>query len=362
MKRNSLIVLLMAFAIYPALGFRGPEKRSDALAIGSIDYFGYEGLNLAQFAGHLPIHVNDSLSLDAFHDEQKKIQVIARQFTGKRATDIAAVCCDAGHRLEIYIGLSGASSHVPALNSPPHGHEHLSDGAIQLYHQYLSVLADAVRRGAATEDDSNGYSLSNDPTLRDVELKMRTYSLSHAAVLERVLLDSSEAQQRRASACLLGYAERSAAQVRSLTEATRDDDEDVRNNALRALWVLASASRTEGIQIPATPFINLLFSGRWTDRNKSSLLLERLTRKGNPSLLRELRNRAMAPLIEGARWTDPGHCDAFLAILGRIGRIPENRLQKLILAGDKPQIIEAARRASTASACPPRHDKLEDRS
>jgi len=345
MMRISLIVLLMAFAMYPALGFRVPETQSDTLEIGSIDYFGYEGLNLAQFEGHLPIHVSDSLSVDAFHHEQEKIKAIAKQFTGKHATDIAAVCCDARHRLEIYIGLSGASSRIPALNSPPHGHEHLSDRAIQLYDQYASDLVDAVRRGAATEDDSNGYSLSNDPTLRDVELRMRTYSLSHAAVLERVLLDSSEAQQRRASACLLGYAERSAAQVRSLIEAARDADEDVRNNALRALWVLAAASRTEGIQVPATPFIDLLFSGRWTDRNKSSLLLERLTRKGNPSLLRELRNRAMVPLIEGARWTDPGHCDPFLAILGRIGKIPEKRLQKLIRAGDKVQIIEAARRA-----------------
>jgi hypothetical protein len=47
------------------------------------------------------------------------IQRVAKQFTGKPATDIAAVCCDKAHRLQIYIGLSGTSSRSLAHNPAP---------------------------------------------------------------------------------------------------------------------------------------------------------------------------------------------------------------------------------------------------
>lgn len=162
---------------------------------------------------------------------------------------------------------------------------------------------------------------------------------------QRALRNSAEAQQRQASATLLGYAQRSAAQIHALTEATHDPDDSVRNNALRSLWAMASAKPTDDIQVPAAPVVDLLYSGLWTDRNKSSLLLDQLTRKRDPALLRQLRSQALAPLIEAARWTDPGHSDPLLAILGRIGGIPEKRPQKLIAGRNKAEILAAARQA-----------------
>jgi hypothetical protein len=85
-----------------------------------------------------------------------------------------------------------------------------------------------------------------------------------------------------------------------------------------------------------------LYSGKWTDRNKSSMLLMRLTKDRDPILLEALRKNAMAPLVEGATWSNPGHSTAFLAILGRVEGIPEDRLWKLIAGGDKSQIIRMA--------------------
>jgi hypothetical protein len=50
------------------------------------------------------------------------------------------------------------------------------------------------------------------------------------------------------------------------------------------------------------PFIDLLNSIEWTDRNKSSFALEMLTESRDPALLLDLRARALRSLIEMARW------------------------------------------------------------
>jgi len=211
---------------------------------------------------------------------------------------------------------------------------------LNLYRLDETAVENAVSRGAAAEDDSKGYALADDPRARRVELEMRAYSVNHANELENALLQASDARQRRASACLLGYANRSVGQIRSLTKATRDVDGEVRNNAIRALSVLVSATNADGIDVEPAPFIALLYSGQWTDRNKSSFLLMHLTRERGRDLLGELRRDALPPLIEGARWKDPGHADPFLIILGRIEAIPEVHLQKLMDAGDISQIIQ----------------------
>ena len=91
------------------------------------------------------------------------------------------------------------------------------------------------------------------------------------------------------------------------------------------------------------PLINLLYSGSWTDRNKASLLLLRMTDVRNPAILDTLRKEALAPLVEGGSWVDvPGHSTPFLLILGRVGGIPDQKLEDLIKSGNKDVIISAA--------------------
>ncbi len=340
---RTLIFSLLAFLAGPAVCLQTGDPGKKTFEIGSIDYFGYEGLDLRQVEELLPIRVGDSVSFDSLDLTKRSIQHSIEEVTGKPATDITAVCCDSGHRLHIYIGLSGTSSRSFPLTPAPRGHARLSQTALNLYQRDVEAVQDAVSRGAALEDDSKGYSLSDDPIARRAQSDLRSYSASRATELANVLQNASDVRQRRASACLLGYANRSAEQIQSLTEATFDMDEEVRNNALRALSVLASAANAESLGVDPTPFIELLFSGRWTDRNKSSQLLMHLTQNRDPVLLSKLREQALAPLIEGALWNDPGHSDAFLYILGRIEGIDSDHLQRLIDSGDKTRIIQAAK-------------------
>lgn len=123
--------------------------------------------------------------------------------------------------------------------------------------------------------------------------------------------------------------------------ASRDRNETVRNNAVRALVVLAESSPEVAERVPATGFIEMLNSGSWTDRNKAGALLGALSRRRDTRLLRQLNSQAQDSLIEMARWRSSGHAYFARILLGRIAGIEESRLQQLAQAGEVDQIINA---------------------
>lgn len=336
-----LIILLASFFVPYSDSSAQSRTASETIQIGHIYYFGYAGLDLKQVQEHLPIHVGDSVNFKTLDHERKLIQNSIREVAGKPATDIAVVCCDEERHLLIYVGLSGKSSRSMARAAAPHGSDRLTPTAFRLYEEETTAIENAVRHGSAREDDSKGYAISDDPSTRRIELAIRVYAAQRGPEIEKVLQNSADPKQREASAFLLGYADRSEVQIQNLFAATNDADEIVANNALRALAVLASAPNAPPLGINPAPLIGLLFSGQWTDRNKSSFLIAQLSRDRDPVLLEQLRERAMPPLIEGAGW-DTSHGTCFLQILGRIAGIPESRLDELIEAGDKAQIIRAA--------------------
>ncbi len=60
----------------------------------------------------------------------------------------------------------------------------------------------------------------------------------------------------------------------------------------------------------------MLNSLEWTDRNKSALVLEELTRKRDTALLKLLRERAVPALVEMARWknADTPECPSIFSV------------------------------------------------
>jgi hypothetical protein len=154
-----------------------------------------------------------------------------------------------------------------------------------------------------------------------------------------VLAFSSEARHRAIAAQMIGYARQSGEQVDALVRASLDSDDDVRNDAVRALEVLAGAKPELARRIPPEPFVRLLRSGAWSDHNKASLLLMALTKRRDPKLLTLLRTDALDSLIEMARWRSVGHAEAALTILGRMAGFSEDSLSKLIEANQGETII-----------------------
>jgi len=204
----------------------------------------------------------------------------------------------------------------------------------------MDLLFESIQN-KATEDRSKGYALSTYPPLRAKQLAMRDYATANVSLISRVLSESSDPQQRAVAAHLLGYANTNERQIAQLVSATRDIDEQVRNNAVRALGVLGESSSAIAALIPADGFISMLNSGSWTDRNKAGYLLRILTKPRDPRLLKMLRARATDSLLEMARWREPGHAISARMILGRIAKIDENRLEQLVANKEVDLIIEA---------------------
>ena len=169
---------------------------------------------------------------------------------------------------------------------------------------------------------------------------MREYALQHKDELLRVLKSSSDSEERAMAADALGYGDQSQEQISALVWASRDPEETVRNNATRALAVLASSKPEAASQIPPEPFVAMLRSGIWTDRNKASMMLSVLTRSRDRKLLAQIRAQALDALIEMALWRDLGHAFFAKIILARLAGIPEERMPE-VAPGPVQVILDA---------------------
>jgi hypothetical protein len=185
----------------------------------------------------------------------------------------------------------------------------------------------------------------HDPGARAVQEGFVALADRYGQQLRAALRDSDKPEQRALAARILGYATDKTSVVGDLSSAMRDADAEVRNNATRALWLIAAFARKtpdRNIEVPPDPFIDLLNSLTWTDRNKSSLALLSLTESRDPALLSALRQKAVPALIEVARWKSRGHAVASVVILARVAGIPENDLASAVASGSHATIVDAA--------------------
>jgi hypothetical protein len=158
--------------------------------------------------------------------------------------------------------------------------------------------------------------------------------------LMQVLKNSGEPLQRAVAAHCLGLIAHTAPELIALTDASKDADSVVRNNAVRALGVIASEGGARAKLIPAVQFVQLLSLGIWTDRNKGSFLISELIKIRDAKLIDQLRSESIPALKEMAAW-DRGHATPALRILGVIANIPDARIDELIAADDRKTIIDA---------------------
>jgi hypothetical protein len=209
----------------------------------------------------------------------------------------------------------------------------------------------AILAGKGGEDDSNGYSLSkDDPATRTKQLEFREEALKNESLIFRVLQSSADAEQRSVAAEALGYVHQTRQQVNALVKASFDPNDEVRNNAARALGVLLNSKPELRSQIPMKPFIALLNSGTWTDRNKGLMICFAMAKSRDPKILGLLHSNASASLSEMALWYK-GHAFAARMILGWIAGIDDEKL--LILAQEEPPTaLLQAFRAQTAQTGP----------
>lgn len=343
MRHVLLIATLLASA---SLWATSPSRGESAkMRVGAIDFFGTTGINVQAVQAALPVKLGDQFGAGDVKSIKSRIRDAVQQSTGHPPTDVTGVCCDAQQQTTLYIGLGGRNSQAVQERPAPSGHDCLPGEPVQLYTRAVDAILAAVERDQADEDHDQGFALSQNPAARARQLEVREYAKTHARLVEGALRDCSSAHNREAAAMILGYADRAHEQIEALVRAADDPDSDVRNNAIRALWVLAAADPRG---IPTEPFLLLLNSSLWVDRNKAGLALSELTKNRPPELLTQIRQEAMDSLVEMARWHSEGHAEPYRMILGRLAGWDDTRTDQAIAANRVEEIIAAARRPAEA--------------
>ncbi|MGQ0562681.1 MAG: hypothetical protein ACT443_12505, partial [Gemmatimonadota bacterium] len=269
------------------------------------------------------VQIGDSVIASEREMEQRLGQV-----PGVVAADVSVVCCEAGRSI-LYVGIQETNAPSLSFRAAPAGVDRLPADITAAGSRYLHALMDGVRRGQAGEDDSRGHSLASYPPARAQQDVLIAFATAYPDSVRRVLRRSGTAEQRALAAQILAYTPAKSAIIADLADAVRDPDVNVRNHAMRALAVMAVYAQSQpesDLRVPFAPFIDMLNSVEWTDRNKASFALAALTTARDPELLRLLRERARPALIEMARWDAPGHALPAAVILGRMAGLPEREI------------------------------------
>jgi hypothetical protein len=322
MRRAASIFGVFFSVWFNAQAFAAPPDAPRS--IGSIDFFGLRKVSEAEIRKHLPFKEGDPL----MEKQQRAVGATIAGAAGVAEITLAYVCCTPDQKMMVYVGVAEKPVQAP-LPTPPKftGTARLSEDMIRANDEYGAQVMEAISRGQASEDRSQGHALAADyPPLRAVQQKFIDYARDHAALASEVLATAADARHRAVAAVILGYAPDKRAAATALSRGVSDPDEGVRNNATRALGVIAQYSVTHpelGIHIDPEPFVEMLNSLIWSDLNKGLMVLAQLTAGREPGLMKLIGTRARPALIDMCRWKNPGHSFQGCLLLRRVEGLPD---------------------------------------
>lgn len=308
--------------------------------IGTIDFYGLGPIPRAKAVAQLPFKLGDQLP----RSSPKRNGDTMAHALGVKRVEFAFICCSPDGKVEAYVGIEPRGSKPLEYNPAPDGEQKLPADLLAANDEYGAAISAAVRAGEAREDDSEGHARSSYPPARAQEEKFIAFAREHADLLRDVLAHAADARLRAVAAEVLAYAPDKRAIVTPLTRAALDADNGVRNNATRALGVIAEYALAHpelGIQVDAAPFVEMLNSVVWTDRNKGSFLLMSLSATRDPVVLERLRRDALPALIDMCAWSNLGHAIGACFMLQRVLGLSDDPSEQ-----SRTLALERARRLS----------------
>lgn len=309
--------------------------------VGLIEIYGARKVSEQKIRAALAAKVGDPLP--SREDAETRIDKVP----GVLVSRIEAACCSE-RRMILYVGVEERGSPHVEYHDAPTGAITLPPELFDSYNKLLENAAASIRGHNADQDLTNGYSLMADPESRQIQLSFLPAVEQNLALVDRVLRQSADSEQRAAAAYLLQYGPRGPHTnkfiVDGLQYALRDREDEVRENAVRALQAVAVGAKLhpdQHIQIQPTWFIELMNSVVWTDRHDASLALVNLTEARDPETLQLLRDRALSSVVEMARWRDLQHALPAFILAGRLAGLDEDQI-KAAWVGDRESVLKQA--------------------
>jgi hypothetical protein len=307
--------------------------------IGLVDFYGLHKVSEAKIRQVLGAREGDPLP-HSKGDTEEKLDTIS----GVVESHLEAVCCQGGKTI-LYIGIEERGAPHFDLRDAPDGEDMLPEEITASYRRFMEAFAAAVRGGSTEEDLTSGHSRMADPAARAIQDMFPVMAKDHLKELRNVLRNSADEDQRATAVYVIAYAPKKAEVIDDLQYALKDADAGVRHNAVQALLAFAVLARLHPeleLKVEPTWFIEMLNSLSWSDRNRALHALQVLTDKDDPAVLEQLRTRAMASLIEMARWKTLEHALPAYILVGRIAGLSDASIQAAWSRGDRESVIAAA--------------------
>jgi hypothetical protein len=309
--------------------------RAQAPRIDALDFYGLRKTTEAQVRAAIAVKEGDPLPASKGDAEERLDQI-----PGVVESHLEAVY-DAG-KMILYVGLEERGAPHFELREAPEGDMRLPEKIGAEYRGFVEASAAASRVHITAEDLTQGHARSADPNTRKIQDRFPLFATDHLAELRDVLRNSSDEEERATAAYIIGYAPNKLDVINDLQYALKDADAGVRTNAARSLVAIAVLAKKDpklGIKISPTWFIEMLNSLSWSDRNRAVGALLILTDQPAAGVLDQVRDRALASLIDMARWKTLAHALPPYLLLGRVAGLPEDQVKDAWTRGDREWLI-----------------------
>lgn len=147
----------------------------------------------------------------------------------------------------------------------------------------------------------------------------------------KVLRSSAYSDDRATAAQIIAYHPDKRKVLPEMLYAMHDQNDEVRNNAVRALSVIAYYSilhPEKKLHIPFQHFIRLLNSVIWSDRNQGISVLMHLSKSRDGKLFDLLKSDALGAIKEMAVWKSSKHAMPAFVILARMNGLNDDAIFK----------------------------------
>lgn len=312
-----------AFSILFLIAVSGLVSAEEQMTIGVIDFYGLSSVTEDQVRAALPFSEGFTVSGgEAFPEGE--LELATAEALGVSRVELSLTCCYEPHKLVAYVGIEEEQISALQYRDKPVGDIELPSEILETGERFEAAIIAAVQMGDAGEDSSQGHSLMMNPEARALQQKYIEYAKIYRDTLIEVLQGS--ARHRALAVTVLAYAEDKKSIVPYLEAAVLDPDEDVRNDAARALALIANYANENpelDIKIDASVFVDMINSVSFSDRNKAAAVLFSLTDSRDPNALEQIKARAIPSLIEMCRFTWEGHAWVPCRILERVVGLPD---------------------------------------
>ena len=261
---------------------------------------------------------------------------------GVLRAQLEAFCCEQG-RAVLYVGIEERGG-VRFEMRPAPANESLTlpEEIVAAYEDFAAALGRASAAGDLREDLSRGHSLMENVACRVAQQRLEALAQIHAAVILRTLQEAADPEARTVAAYVAGYVPDKAAAVGPLQLALRDPEPAVRRNAARAMkgiaW-LALTQRQTGLRVQPTWFVEMLNSIVLSDRLEAAQVLQMYLELGDEAAAAQIRDRALPSLFEMARWQHLPHALPSYLLLGALGGVGQEELERAWEAGEREKLL-----------------------